>query len=284
MPWGWPVDPPAYAFSEDELGFDQRGLLQNVYRTAYTPATRDDIYSKALIRAYAKPMLGALSLHVMFSKLEGLLGLAPSALPIAERAPLAAGLKHLRNLIADAAQPATVDTVHIAIKHFARLMAMFHEGDATSANLRYRPITARLTQHLAVDQSIATAGMRELAAAVALLGMGVAQGNWSIETIDLAVPSAGAFQITSGPRASKLFVVANTTSATRLSLNGHLADGDDAIVVYGLDIAPAMPRSPRRRRARTGTPGVREVSIAGLLAQATTASEFMQRFREELSI
>jgi hypothetical protein len=156
MPWEWPIDPPAYAFSEDQLGFDQRSLLQNVYRAGYTPASREHIYGKALIRAYAKPLLAALSLHVIFSKLERLLKLAPSNLRAADRATICAGLKRLRNLLADATDPPLPETVLSAMKQFMRIMAMFHDGDALPGNLRYRPITPRPIQHLAADATLAT--------------------------------------------------------------------------------------------------------------------------------
>jgi hypothetical protein len=94
----------------------------------------------------------------------------------------------------------------------------------------------------------------------------------------------GAFTITSGARASKVFVAANATAAARLHMNGHLKDDDDAIVIHAMEIAPAMSRSPRPRRARKGVPGVREASIARLLTEATTAHQLMQRFREEFSV
>ena len=102
MSWEWPIDPPAYAFSEDHLGIDQKGLLQIVYRSGYTVVTREDIFAHALIRAYAKPLLAALVLHVVFSKLERLLFLLQSALPQAERLLVAASLRQLRDRIADA--------------------------------------------------------------------------------------------------------------------------------------------------------------------------------------
>jgi hypothetical protein len=51
MAWPWPSDPPAYVFSEDQLGVDQRGLLKNVYRAAFTAANREQIYDSALVRA-----------------------------------------------------------------------------------------------------------------------------------------------------------------------------------------------------------------------------------------
>ena len=83
MHWPWPSNPPAYVFSEDQLGIDQRGLLKDVYRAAYTPATRDQIYESALIRAFAKSLLAALALHVLSAKLRTLIDLAPGGLPAA---------------------------------------------------------------------------------------------------------------------------------------------------------------------------------------------------------
>src|SRR3546814_10773745 len=38
MAWPWPSHPPAYVFSENALGIDQRGLLQNVYRSEEHPS------------------------------------------------------------------------------------------------------------------------------------------------------------------------------------------------------------------------------------------------------
>jgi hypothetical protein len=284
MPWGWPSNPPAYVFCENQLGFDQRILLQIVYRAAYTASTRDAIYANALIRAYAKPSLAALVLHVMFSKLEGLAGLAPGVLPPNERAVLIAALKHVRTLIAAAADPNAATTILLAIGHYARFMALFHEGTFEPAALRHRPISARPIQNLATDPNVPTSAMCEFAVAVGLLGQGLQEGSWSIELVDPASSTEGAFRVISGTRGTKLFVVANTTSETRLILNGHISDGDDAIVIHGSDIAPLMARSPHPRRSRTGMPGIREVSIASLLAEATTGTALMQRFREELSI
>lgn len=284
MAWPWPSDPPAYVFSENEIGVDQKILLQNVYRAEFTPANRAAIQASALVRAYAKPLLAALVLHVVFSKLAMLVDIAPGPLSPPDRANLVAGQKAIRTKIAAAANPNTADSISLAVRHYSRFMALFHEGDATPATLPYRPITTRPIQHLAADPTVPTAGMRELAVALGLIGSGVQNGDWSISLVDLSNPKSGAFQITSGPRTTKAYVVSNATAATRLGLRGHLEDGDDAIVIYGSDIAPVMPRSPSPRRSRTGVPGTREVSISALLADAPDTAGLMQRFREELSI
>ena len=42
MAWPWPGDRPSYVFSENAIGVDQRGLLKNVYRAAYTAAPAAD--------------------------------------------------------------------------------------------------------------------------------------------------------------------------------------------------------------------------------------------------
>src|SRR3546814_19908872 len=72
MAWPWPSHPPAYVFSENALGIDQRGLLQNVYHLHYGPANRSAMESEALVQAYAKPLLLALLLFVVTAKLKRL--------------------------------------------------------------------------------------------------------------------------------------------------------------------------------------------------------------------
>jgi hypothetical protein len=70
MKWPWPGERPSYLFSNEGLGVDHKSLLKIVYRDAYTPATRDQIANSALLRAYAKPLLVALVLHVICFKAE----------------------------------------------------------------------------------------------------------------------------------------------------------------------------------------------------------------------
>lgn len=55
-------------------------------------------------------------------------------------------------------------------------MAIFHNGDASGSALAYRPITTGPIHHVAGDPSLATAGMRELGVAIALIGLGTLQG------------------------------------------------------------------------------------------------------------
>ena len=89
------VHPPAHVFAEDALGQDQRNLLRCVNRGAYeTDGAAIEV--SALFRAYAKPLLVALVVHVISAKLVELVGLAEAPeLSPADRAQLGSGIARL---------------------------------------------------------------------------------------------------------------------------------------------------------------------------------------------
>lgn len=101
--WDINATPPGYVFSENELGLDQRSLLENVYGNQITPANYDAVCDAARIQAFAKPLLTALLLDVLARKLIALIGLMPKPLPGHERQPLVDGIGRLRNDLASAA-------------------------------------------------------------------------------------------------------------------------------------------------------------------------------------
>ena len=283
MAWPWPSTPPAYAFSEDQLGFDQQGLLRIVYKAGYTAATRDDIYDSALIQAYAKSLLAALSLHVICTKLKCLIDLAPGSITVVDRSELKQGIVYLRDTIAKAASPITETLTRAAITLVARLLAMYREG-AASPNSPYGPITSQPIQHMVGDASLALTGMREFAVALGLLGRGSQSGQWALEPVDPTDATAGALNIKTAAGPTKLYLISSSHVALRLKLNGHLVDDENAILIQSLDIAAPMVRSPRGAIGRKGKPGTREVSISQLLADAGDYDRLFLRFREELAI
>jgi hypothetical protein len=282
MAWPWPSDPPAYVFSEDDLKVDQRGLLKNVYHAAHSAATRDEIYASALIRAYAKSMLGALVLQVLSIKLRTLIELAPGNLQPAHRAALYSGVVHLRNAVAVAAHPNDAAFVRSAVVHAARIGAMFHDGVAIKTPLPYRPVSSRPVQQMAGDIGLPATGLREFAVAIGLLGLELGAGHWTIESVDPSDPRAGALRVVSAAGTAKLFLAGNAHAAAGLKTNGHLADDDNAIAIHSRDITVPMPRSPRGTMGRMGRAGVREVSIAKLLNAVSDDNELLERFRKEV--
>jgi SIR2-like domain len=279
MGWPWPSHPPAYAFSEDRLGVDQRALLRNVYRASYTTANRDAIYQSALIRAYAKPLLTALVLHTLCAKLLRLVDLAPGGLGAADRNAIKDGLKHLRNVLGSHPGAGGVAFVRKLVAHYCRLMAFYHAGDATAPALPYLPITSRPTQAMAGDPMIATAGLRELAVGLSLLGIGQRDGNWALQPAPMPGGEEGALRIVAATNNLKLVFASNAQAAIRLGVNGHIGPDDDVIVVHSQEVLPMMPRSPHATRGRLGRPGRRDVSVADLLAKVANANELFEAFR-----
>lgn len=284
MAWTWPSDPPAYVFSEDQLGVDQRGLLKNVYRAAYTAATRHQIYNSAHIRAFAKALLSSIVLRVTAAKLSMLIEIRATDMPAPERAIIVSGVIHLRDAVANSASPNDVAFVRRAVAHWARMMALFHDGNATVTPLPYRPVTPRPIQLLAGDHGLAASGLREFAIALGLLGLGAKNAVWEIRTADLDDPKDGALRVISTVGSTKLFIASNSHAALRLITNGHLEGNEDAIMIHSMDIAGPMARSPKGSFGRKGRPGLREVSISQLLTEAKTSDELLQRFREELAL
>ncbi|UPK05925.1 SIR2 family protein [Bradyrhizobium sp. 170] len=283
MGWPWPSHPPAYAFSEDRLGVDQRALLRNVYRSSYSPANRDAIYQSALIRAYAKPLLTALVLHALCAKLCRLVELAPGGLGTPDSSAIKEGLKHLRNAVGSHPDAGAVAFIRMIVARASRLMALYHTGDATAPDLPYLPITSRPVQAMATDPMIATAGLRELAVGLSLLGLGHRDGSWAVQPAPPA-REQGALRIVTATNNLKLVFASTAQAAIRLGANGHIGPDDDVIVMHSQQVFPTMPRSPRATRGRLGRPGRRDVSVTELLDSAANANELLDGFRKAAGI
>ncbi|MGY4346050.1 hypothetical protein ACVWXM_002517 [Bradyrhizobium sp. GM7.3] len=163
-------------------------------------------------------------------------------------------------------------------------MALYHTGDATAPDLPYLPITSRPVQAMATDPMTATAGLREFAIGLSLLGLGQRDGNWALQPAALPAPEQGALRIITPTNNLKLVFASNAQAAIRLGVNGHVGPDDDMIVVHSQQVLPAMPRSPRARRGRLGRPGRRDVSVTKLLDSAANANELFDGFRKTAGI
>ena len=266
------------------MGVDQRGLLQNVYRVAYTPATRQQIMDSALIRAYAKPLLVALVLHILCSKLRKLIELSPWTLGAADRQRLHDGVIAVRDLLGTAAEPDRLAFVRSLVEQSSRAIMMFREGHAPNTPRPYNPITSVPRQQMATDVNLASLGWPEAAMAIGILGIGISDGAWTLDPIDAGDPSAGVVRVKSTTGTAKVFFASNSHAALRLQHYGHLVGGENAILIHSLETNPSPARSPRGSPGRTGRAGLREVSISELMSEATTSAELIQRFREEVAL
>jgi hypothetical protein len=285
MAWNWPSHPPAYVFSEDRLGIDQRGLLQNVYKDSYTAANRQAMFEGALVRAYAKPLLYALVLCVLTIKLIALVNIAAPGLAPAERNKLAAGMVAARNAVADACIPEEA-SLRALLANIGRALSLFRTGAAPAATASvYQPLTTVAVHQIPAESTIPGSGLAELAVGAGLLGMGLSLGAWTATAEDVTDPQASAVRLTSSIGVAKIFFAANSQAVLRLKANGTVADNDEAVIIHSLDIPPVMPRSPLGAPGRTGRGvGLREVSVTTLLATAPDADGLLQRFREKVAL
>jgi len=284
MPWPWPSTPPAYVFSENALGFDQRGLLKNVYRAHYTVATRGDILDGALIRAYAKPLLVALLLHVLGTKLGRLIAIAPGALSAPDRASLNSGVLTVRNAIAAGAGTNLLDFVRTLIQHMARALMLFRDGCLPTTSFPYQPLSTRPAHHVALDAGLRSSGVPEFAIALGILGLGAEAKAWALSVSNTSQWPRGALRATALGSAPEVFFVANSHAALVLQNNELVTDDDDALLIFSSSVPVVMPRSPRGPIGRTGRAGLRQVSIQALLLEVANGNDLLQRFREEAAI
>ena len=137
---------------------------------------------------------------------------------------------------------------------------------------------------IAGDPSLATSGLPELAVALGVLGVGEAEGKWTIARADPGQPTSGALQVTptGGTVAQRLFFVANTEAALQLKAADIVRDDEpDVVIVYSTAPAPRQPRSSRSALGRTGARATREVGIRSLLRDSNSLAELKMRFREE---
>ena len=281
-PWAWPGDRPSIVFGGDSIGADQRGMLQNVYRASLNPDNRQQVTEGALIRAYAKPLLVALVLHVLSAKLCKLVEIAPTALSSADRADLCAGIIQLRDLVADEANGDRLGFVRALVDGSSRLISLYRDGNAGTTPRVYHPLTDVPLHRIDGNAAIPASGLRELAVAIGILGMGVRDRHWVLDGTDVDDPGSGVLAIESALGATNVLFAANSHVALRLQQNGHVAA--NAILLHGAEIAAVMPRSPRAAPGRTGKLAPREVSVADLLVEAADSGDLMQRFREAVVI
>jgi hypothetical protein len=284
MPWQWPANPPSYVFSANELGVDHQGLLRNVYRQDMTPGNRQQILNEARIQAYAKPLLLALVLHLLCSKVRALVDLTPGAMPVADRQSLREGVVALRDQLAASVTPDPLAFINAFIDQWGRSLDLIRNGSLTHAAGRYQPLTVESIVNIHINPGLPASGMRETAFAAGVIGYGVSSGAWHIDAPASNVVRDGMFRLHAPSGEVKVFLTSGPISALQLLQNGHVVDVDEPIVIHGHKLVPAMPRSPRSAPGRTGRRGVREVSIASLMESYATLDELFQRFREELAI
>ena len=285
LAWEIGTPPPSYVFSENELGFDQQSLLRNVYRNQLNPANSAAVFDAARVQAYAKPLLTALLLDVLCRKMQALITMAPGPLPEAERQPLKAGVKALRDGLAMAAQP-SVDFVNALLSRVGRAAKLLRAGYIEDPAVRYQAVSADPVSGMAANPDLAASGLQEAAVALGLIGVGLQRGDWTVDVESIADDS-GSLAVTSsmpGTSRTKVFLTANPYSATMLRAGAHVVDTQSPILIQSKELTLPMTRSPRAPAGRTLMPTAREVSILALLRSAASFEDLYDKFRRDLAL
>jgi hypothetical protein len=283
MSWPWPAEVPAHVFSGETLGDDHANILRIVYGDAYE-GNEIAIEEGAAIRAYGKQLLTALVLHVLCAKLSALIETCEAPqLDDDARAGLHEGVTFLRDLLAAGAEPDRLRFLRNVISGQTRILKLFQAGsEPPLGSTRYAPLTGKPVHQIATEPMLPTSGLRELAAAGALLGRGVAAGRWRIEQGKTASGSEGAIRLVpDGAPEAAIHFAANTRAALELERNEFVdPNADDVVIIHSSHPVSALPRSPAGPVGRTGKIGVRDVDMCELLKTATSLDDLEERFRE----
>jgi len=294
-PWPWPPTPPpqAHVFCADSIGAHQSNMLRVVYGGAYGPH-RTAIERSALIRSYAKQVLLGLVLHVLCSKLSCLATRARGALLAAASAEIGTGLRRLRDSIAALAEPDHTAFVNRFIELWSRGLTIFRSGRLPPAGSQtYEAITRLSELEMAAEPNIGGSGLPELAAALGLLGMGEAEGKWTLLLPRSSDIDQGIFQATGtvSAKTTQIFFVNSVSAALELIKQGALTNTTN--LVFHSDDAwqQMMDRGSASRRSPMGGPlsGRRRpdachVSMRKLITEARDIASLRQRFEEEMTL
>jgi hypothetical protein len=281
MPWRWPSDPPAHVFSGDRLGRDQEEILKFVYRDDYE-GNEAAIGASALIRAFGAQLLTALVLYVAAAKLQKYIATCEAPyLDAADRGALGEGVIALRDRAAGYADGDRRAFMRRLIETQTRAFALFRSGaEPPNPTHPFRPIGNQPASQIASEPGLETNGMRELAAAVGLIGREAVASDWAIDFDETAGGRRGALRVATSGAESAVFFAANGRVGIELETSGAApVDSDDVIVIHSMGPVERMPRSPHASLGRTGRARARCVDMAALLRDATDLADLNERFR-----
>jgi hypothetical protein len=276
--WEWDATPTAFVFAEDALSAGQRGILASAYGDAYAP-NRPAIETSARIRAFAKPLLLALLLSVLELKAAALADLGlPAGWGTGERNTIREGLRQIRDNAALAAEPERLAFTQALIAGLMLGMDLYHHGRADTG--RYIPLSSEPIQQIA-DVPEPT-GLRQAAVALALLGKGAADGDWSISA---GTATTTPINLQQGTRITRVFVGANDDVAGKMIQAGHIdPDSDDTVLLLSASPKARQARSPSGPLGRTGKIGLREICMTSVIDTATDAADLISTFKRSASL
>lgn len=277
--WDWTATPKAFLFSEEGLKPGQKIVLSTAYGENAYHANRPAIEAAARVRAYAKPLLLALLLGVLELKAAAFSDLAlPAAWAPGERATVAKGLRQLRDAVAELAVGDRLTFLREVIDALKYGQDLFHHGNTDHG--RYIPLSRETIQHLSgIPQA---SGLRQASVALAMLGTGAADGDWTIRS-DPAGNTP--IRLEQNGRTTRVFLAANDYVASTMVQTGHVdLESEDTVVLLSASIKARKARFPAGKYGRDGKPKLREVCLSSVIGEATDAADLLESFKRSASL
>lgn len=287
-PWKLPVapEPPAHVFVEEALGAGQRTVLKLVYGINFD-ADPDLVEASALLRARPKTALPVLALHVVLDKVHHLALTAAAHLGGDAQIVFARGVATLRTLAASAAPADRAETgvfVELCVLMWSRCMSLLRKGRVPDPACRhYLAVNPRRRGQMTGDPNIATSGLPQFGASLALMGELQHDGTLTLGAPATPYAALSATGNYLGAGARPVTFVGNAVAAFELKSQGAF-DDRDAIFVHSDGVFLAALDKRRRSPSGAARTSATHVDAARLLGEATDLARFRQRFLEEAAL
>lgn len=282
--WAWNSVPAPIVFATQELSDGQKSILEGAYQCDYE-ANRDQIRTDATLPAFGKPLLLALLLRTMSSKLAALADLLTSpAIGAAGKQSLVEGLEALERAAAQAGNANQYECARTIAALMGRITEQFLGGPGSAGRRPYIPLSEKPQHLMQQDPTIGFSGKPEAAAALGLIGKGLVANRWSVAVDDPEQPTSGALRLIAPAAETRVFLAANDDNINRLLASGAFDEvDDDVVVICSRKVTPRQQRSPSQSWRR-GKAAPRYVSVSDLLEGSASFDEVQNRFNSEVGL
>ncbi|MER9349801.1 SIR2 family protein [Mesorhizobium sp. M0227] len=283
--WKWTDQPTPIVFSAQELGTDQKDVLNIAYGNDVYEQNRAAICEAACVQAYGKPLLLGLLLTVLAAKLQTLASdVHAPALDAAAHDAVASGIKRLRDRVAEAGNADRLSLANGIAAGLARGRHQMQNGTSPDGTPMYFPIDNEPPHQMkGMPRTVAT-GQREAAAALGLIGLGDQAAEWTAAVDDPTDPRSGALRLTSPNGTARVFFAANDENITNLMDCGAFDEDDaDVVLICSRKVSNRQQRSPKAN-LRDGKIGPRYLAFGSMLMDAGSLAELQANFRSEVAI
>lgn len=291
----WPASPPAVVLSEEHLESYHRVLLKTTYGSNHQ-GNASAIAQSALLGAYGKPTLLALVLSSLTEKMSFLVGHGVGVEFDSDAVrQLQSDLVCLRDLVAGHAAPddsEALDASAIADiqREFLRrlidvanlALTIFRTGRMPAAGGgRYEPLSDRPVTQAIHSADFPSEQFGRFGVTLALIGHGLASGDWSAVPGNSEAPHRGVVRLVAGQREARVFFVKDAMASMKLELDGSFDDSDgDVLIVVADEEPPVLTRSPKSRFGRDGKFSTGRFNVSSNIADTDSADDLYEAFRQ----